>query len=908
MKRRRRRNTNPIKGLLQSIQEIRKNMQGKFKRSSTQNLNTVKIRSTRARPARATNTKTLEILTSLATLTLILMIAGIIFVIAVFAYYSRFLPNPNILLQRSEELSTKLYDRTGTPIFEVYGEKNRILVTVDDVTPSVIQATLATEDATFYEHQGYSFRSMIRAFRNMLFGEGLQSGSTLTQQVVKNTLLTQERTITRKIKELILALQLENNYTKEQIIQMYLNETPYGGQNYGIYTATKAYFNKEPKDLTLAESAYLAGLPQSPSYYSQFGSNPQAGIERKNYVLYLMNERGWIGPDKKRKFISDEDYDKALKEDLQFQAAAISFEAPHFVFWAKNVLIDMFGEDVVEQGGLQVTTTLDLEMQKKAQEMVYDQVESVKTSLNLYNGALVAMDPKTGEVLSLVGSKGFFLSPEPEGCISGIAGENGCKFDPQVNVATSARQPGSSIKPITYATLLSQGYSASYPFLDVPTEFPGSSPTKPYIPVNYDGIFRGPTSLRKALGNSLNIPAIKALKIAGIDNMVDMAEKMGITTLIDRNTYGLALALGAGETKLLEMTNAFGVFAANGVFRDATPILEVKDSHGNTLYKHQDKGKKVLSEEVAFLISDILSDDGARSAAFGANSMLHIAGHQVAVKTGTTDDKRDNYALGFTPSIVVGTWVGNNNNEKMNEYVASGISGATPLWREFMLSYLANVKEPEKFSPPETVEKLKIDELTGMLPMDDFPSRDEWFIKGTEPTSRSDWFQRIEVCKDDGRIANESCKDAGKTKVNTYVKITAELPEWQYSVDQWVYENFGGDSKYYPPEMKSALEYDSSGDLDDSIDPVVEIVNIKKDSVVPMIFRLKIEVSSPNDIKRVTMYKNGEKFNEDPSAPFGYNFNFSVADIGKKVELKVVAEDSEGRKGDDKVTFEIGAY
>lgn len=858
------------------------------------------------RERNAKNLKTLKILTALANLTLILLITGITLLIAVFAYYSRLLPNPNTLLQRSEELSTKLYDRKGKPIYEVYGEKNRILVTLENVSPNLVHATLSAEDALFYEHRGYSIKGMLRAVKNTIFGEGLQGGSTLTQQVVKNTLLTQERTLSRKIKEFILALQLENNYSKEQIIQMYLNETPYGGQNYGIYTASKAYFNKEPKDLTLAESAYLAGLPQSPSRYSQFGSDPQAGIKRKDYVLYLMKERGWVGPDKERHFLSEEDYKNALAEKLNFQSAAISLEAPHFVYWAKSYLINLFGEDAVEQGGLQVTTTLDSGLQEEAQKMVFEQIESVKQSLNLYNGAMVVLDPKTGEVLAMVGSKGFFLDSEPAGCVSGGGGENGCKFDPQVNVATSPRQPGSSIKPITYATMLSQGYTAAFPFLDVPSRFPGSSPTNPYIPVNYDGIFRGPMSLRKSLGNSLNIPAVKALRIVGIENMLGTAEKMGITTFGSKENYGLALALGSGETKLLEMTNAYSVFAAQGLFRKASPILEVKDSYGNVLYKHKDAGKRVLSEEVAFLISDILSDDGARSEVFGANSLLNITGHQVAVKTGTTDDKRDNYAIGFTPSIVVGVWVGNSNNERMNPAVASGISGATPLWREFMLYYL-DKKTPSKFVAPKTVKKMRVDSLTGMLPMDEFSSREEWFAKGTEPTSRSEWFQRIEVCKDDGRIANESCKNAGKTKAKTYVKILAELPEWQYSVDQWVYEHFGGNSQYYPPEMKSALEYDSDGKLKDA-DPVVKIVNIKDNSTIPAIFRLKVEVSAPNDIKRVSMYLNDEKVAEDTSEPYGYNFNFSPADIGKKVQLKAVALDSEGNKGDDEVDFEIGGY
>lgn len=850
---------------------------------------------------------TLRFLTIATSLVLFSMVLGIVFVIGLFAYYSRFLPNPNTLLERSEELSTKLYDRSGTPIFEVYGDKNRILITLDEVSPELVSATLATEDATFYQHQGYSPKAMVRAFINTAFGEGLQGGSTLTQQVVKNTLLTQDRTLVRKIKEFILSLQLENNYEKEQIIQMYLNETPYGGQNYGVYTAAKAYFAKHPKDLTLAESAYIAGLPQSPTYYSQFGVNPQAGIERKNYVLNLMHTKGWIGADGKRHYISKEDYEEAKNTNLDFQTAAVSFEAPHFVFWAKSVLIDMFGEEVVEQGGLQVTTTLDLDLQNKAQQIVYDEIESAKQSLNVYNGSLVAMNPQNGEVLAMVGSKGYFLSSEPEACVSGAAGPEGCKFDPQLNVTLSERQPGSSIKPITYATLLEQGYPAAYPLLDVPTKFEGSSPTRPYIPRNYDGIFRGPMSLRKSLGNSLNIPAVKALKIAGIDNMIDMAEEMGITTFTDRDRFGLALTLGGGETKLLELTNAFGVFASKGKYHKATPILEVKDSYGRVLYTNNDGGRKVLSEEVAFLISDILSDDGARSAVFGPRSLLYIPGHQVAVKTGTTDDKRDNYAIGFTSEIVAGVWVGNNNNEKMNPYVASGITGATPIWREFMLTYLED-KEPVEFEPPETVEKIIIDELTGMLPFGDFYSRPEWFIEGTEPTTQSDWYQRIEICKKDGRIANDSCKKYGDTEIKTYVSIKAALPEWQHSVDQWVYENYGADSKYYPPQMKSKLEFEEDGDLQDDLDPVIEIVNLDDGDTVPRVFRLKAEISSPKDIKKVKIYLNGDKVAEDESDPYGYNFDLDSSYIGKEVELKVTVEVKDRNDDSDSVKVKVGAH
>ena len=444
--------------------------------------------------------KKLKTYTVIASAVLTLMVAGLFGTVVVFAYFSRELPNPTQLLERSFELSTRFYDRNDKLIYEVLGDKNRTLVKMEDVNPYVTYATLSTEDAEFYLHQGYSLRGMARALVNTFTGEGLQGGSTLTQQVIKNTLLTQDRTLVRKIKEMILSLQLENSYSKDEIIQMYLNETPYGGQNYGIYSASKAYFNKLPKDLTVAESAYLAGLPQRPSYYSQFGVNPEAGIERKDYVLYLMRERGWIAGDGKRHYLSQEDYDAARNEELKFETARVPLEAPHFVFYAKQYLIDILGEDAVEKGGLKVKTSIDLDLQKVAQETVTNELEE-SVNLNVWNGAMVVLDPKTGQILAMVGSKGYNLDAQPEGCISGTSGENSCKFDPYVNVAVSDRQPGSAIKPITYANMLAQGYSAAYPLLDMPISFEGSAPDKPYIPENYDGIFRGVVPLRRALGN-----------------------------------------------------------------------------------------------------------------------------------------------------------------------------------------------------------------------------------------------------------------------------------------------------------------------------------------------------------------------------------------------------------------------
>ncbi len=850
----------------------------------------------------------LVMLTYLATVVLVGMLVGTFLVIILLAVISRELPSPNRLLERSYELSTKIFDRNNKPIFEVYGEKNRTLVELTEISNHLQNATLATEDSNFYQHKGFSLWGMLRAVRNTATGKGLQGGSTLTQQAIKNALLSQERTMTRKIKELVLSLQLENRYSKDEILQIYLNETPYGGQNYGVYTAAKAYFNKHPKDLTLAESAYLAGLPQRPSYYSQFGTNPEAGLERKSTVLQLMHERGWLGSDGNKYFISDAEYEQALAEELTFQSSSIPFQAPHFVFYVKQALIEKFGEDYVEQGGLQVTTSLDLDLQEKAQQIVYEEIDKA-TGLNVYNGAAVVLDPRNGQVLAMVGSKGYFLESEPEGCISGITGENSCLFEPQVNVALSNRQPGSAIKPITYATLLNQGYTAAFPFLDVPTKFPGSAVEKPYEPENYDGIFRGPFSLRRSLANSLNIPAVKALKLAGINEMIDLAEDMGISTFTDRDRYGLALTLGGGETKLLELTGAFGSFANKGKFYAPNPILEVKDSQGNVLYKwHDDGGNQAITEEVAFLISDILSDDGARSSAFGTGSLLNIPGYQVAVKTGTTDDKRDNYAIGYTPSVLVGTWVGNNNNEKMNPNVASGISGATPIWNRLIKEYLSKKEgaAADKFVAPQTVTKHEVDSLTGSLPYEDNSRRSEWFVKGTEPTSVSEWYQRIEVCDEDGKIANDSCKENGDTDTKTFIGMQAELPEWQPYVDKWISENYNDKEDYFPPKSKTCLQFDDDGDVEGN-DVCVTILNYEDGDAVPLDFRLSVEVSSSNDIGEVRIYMDGNLITEDSSSPWGYNFELQPSSLGTH-EFSAVAEDDDGNEGKADVKLEITGY
>ena len=847
--------------------------------------------------------KLLYFLTYSASFLLFAIIGGTLLVVVILAAFSVDLPNPNRLLERNTELSTRIFDRNKTPIYEVFGEKNRSVVQLSDVSPALVHATLSAEDSDFYQHKGYSLKGMMRAALNTFTGSGLQGGSTITQQVVKNALLSQERTLTRKIKEAILSLQLENRYAKDEILQMYLNETPYGGQNYGVLTAAKAYFGKNPSELTTAEAAYLAGLPQRPSEYSPFSADPAKGLERKDYVLHLMNSYGWLGKDGARYFLSDEDYKKAKEEKLVFKSAASSFEAPHFVFYVKDLLAKQFGEDLVEQGGLQVVTSLNLDLQKKAEEIVKEELENSK-GLNVGNGSLVTLDPKTGQILAMVGSKDYFAQAQPVGCVSGTTGKDSCLLDPKVNVTLRPRQPGSSIKPITYAALLSQGYTASTPLLDVPTRFVGEGveANKVYAPENYDGNFRGPMSLRKALGNSINLTAVKALKLVGINNMILLARKMGITTFTDFSRYGLSLTLGGGETKLLEMTGAFAMFAAKGVHREPVAILEVRDAQGTVLYKWRDNGgDKVLGEDVAFLISDILSDDGARSDVFGRDSLLNISGHQVAVKTGTTDDKRDNYFMAYTPSLTLGVWVGNSNNEPMNPLIASGITGATPIGNQFMKEALKDQK-PERFEPPKNVKKIEVDELTGMLPHGDDGKRPEWFVEGSEPTSVSDWYRELEVCEIDGLIANDACKEADKTDRKSFVKIMAELPEWQGFVDEWVSDKHE-DDRYFPPQTVSRLSF-TDGEVE-SRDPMINIVQYKDGDHAPFTFRLGVEVSASDDVEEVKIYLDGEKKTTDKSFPYGYNFEFLPSQSGEH-EIRVTAKDKDGRVGEEKLTLRVG--
>lgn len=604
-------------------------------------------------------------------------------------FYSMFLvklasdlPHPSQIESNFNPLTTQVYDRHGKLLYQFYEGRNRKLVKLDQIPQDMINATIAMEDQNFYYHPGVDPTGIIRAFQNNLNEENdLQGGSTITQQLIKNTLLTPDQTFTRKIKELILAFWTERIYSKDEILQAYFNESPYGGTAWGVEAAAQMYFGKDSKDLNLAESSYLAGLPASPTRYSPYGAYPERAKERQREVLRRMVED---------EYITKEQAELAYQTDIEIKPPSQQILAPHFVMYVKSLLAEKYGERVVSQGGLKVITTLDLGVQEMAQEVVTNQVNEL-SNLQVGNGAAVVTDSKNGQILAMVGSKNYFDS-------------NGGNF----NVATALRQPGSSFKPITYAAAFALGYSPGSIILDTPTTFKNS--WESYSPVNYDGKFHGAVTIRTALGSSYNIPAVKALAAVGIPQVLNLAKQMGITTLNEPDKYGLSLTLGGGATKLVDMTGVYNTFATGGVRYTPQPILLVSDPAGNILEDNRTPvGKRVLSEGVAYLINHVLSDRNARIPAFGANSLLEIKDHpSVAVKTGTSDNKRDNWAFGYTPEYTVGVWVGNNNNAPMNPQLASGVTGATPIWHDIMTELLKG-KADIAFKRPAGVIETTID-------------------------------------------------------------------------------------------------------------------------------------------------------------------------------------------------------
>jgi|688.fasta_scaffold00913_23 penicillin-binding protein 1C len=693
-------------------------------------------------------------------------IIGCISLIFVFTAFSSTLPSPRELTNREIAQSTKVYDRNGQLLYSVFGDKDRTLVEFHNVSPHLLNATLAIEDADFYEHSGIDTLGLLRGILITATGQGKQGGSTLTQQVAKNALLTTDRTLTRKIKDIVLALQIENSYTKDEILQMYLNEVPYGGTIWGAEAASKSYFGKKAADLSLAEAALIAGLPQRPTYYSPF-VDPDAAKNRQLRVLKMMYESGWIDKNGNRQHITEEEYNWAKDEPLVYASNKSIINAPHFVMYILNdVLPSRYSEDAIQKGGLNITTTLDLNLQKELEKIAAEEVKKAE-NLDLTNAAVVAIDPNTRDIVGMVGSVDYYSK----------------EIDGQFNAATGYRQPGSTLKPITYLTGLTQGYTASSVIYDVYTEFKTDENSESYKPRNYGGWgFHGPIQIRYALANSVNVTAVKMLDLVGTETMVKLANDLGLNFKYNPQKHGLAITLGGGEVRLLDLVNTYSSLADGGKYKDINPILEIKDGAGNLLEKKVvSDGKQVVDSGLAWIISDIMSDNNARSMAFGTGSQLNIKGNKVAVKTGTSNDLKDNWTVGFTRDIAIGVWVGNNKGQPMNSRLASGLTGAAPIWNRSMTYYLKDHPHSE-FSKPENVMDLWIGSTSGMLQTEDEEDRRvEYFLKGTEPTAKSDMFRRVKICDD------------GKLEDRTYTVYEAEKPDWQSFVNAWVRETYKDD-------------------------------------------------------------------------------------------------------------------
>lgn len=727
------------------------------------------------------------------------LIGLVVLMTFLFIWYGRELPAPGKLIAAQVNQSSGIYDRSGELLYSVYQDQNRIYVNLKEIPKYLQQGTIAIEDKNFYQNKGFSITGYIRGILiDPILRRRISGGSTITQQLVKNVLLTSERTLPRKVKELMLAIQVDSRYSKEQILEMYLNDVPYGGTAIGVQAASQIYFNKDVKELSLAESAFLAGLPQGPSLYSPF-SGDKYYLGRTKEVLKQMESQGYI-----TKKQAEDAYKEIEKKE--FAQTNIGIKAPHFVFYVKQQLIKQFGEAAVESGGLRVTTTLDYKIEKEAEKIVKEEIDKVK-NLKVGNGSAMVTNPKTGEILAMVGSKDYF----------------DIENDGNFNATTSLRQPGSSLKPITYATAFTRGYTPATLLMDTQTNFKAQDSEKDYIPVNYDGKFRGPVQVRFALANSFNVPAVKMLSAVGIKNVMQKAYEMGIDnwqpTEENLKNVGYSLVLGGRDVRLADEMEAYGVFANGGVKQPLVSILEVKDSKGNVLYKYNAPSpQRVFSEEVSFLISHILLDNNARSEEFGSFSRLVVSGHpSVSVKTGTTNEIRDNWTVGYTPSFVVGVWVGNNNNSPMSK-VSSGITGAAPIWNR-IISFVLKDKKDEPPQKPDNVVAVQIDAYGGGLPVSDRPTRSEYFIKGTEPTGPAPIYAKVRLSKNQsGKLANDSEVTAGEYDVKDFILFKEDDPistdgknRFQEGIDAWLRKTYAADHpEFYPPTETSSVTIDSS--------------------------------------------------------------------------------------------------
>ncbi len=786
-------------------------------------------------------------------------------------------PDLQTFEERKVRQSTKIYDRTGEILlYDLNDDIKRSVIPYEEISRNVKNATVAIEDTEFYQHNGIRpmafLRAVIANLKNLEFSQG---GSTITQQVVKNSILTSEKKISRKLKEWVLAVKLEEQMTKDEILGLYLNEVPYGGSVYGIEEASQTFFDKRSNDLTLSEAAYLAALPQAPTFYSPYGNNKNKLDERKNLVLSRMLEEN---------FITQDEYREALNEEITFQPRAdFGIKAPHFVFYVIEQLESKYGKRALEEGGFKVVTSLDYELQEKAEEIVNRFALENTEKFNAENAGLVAVNPKTGEILVMVGSRNYFDD----------------EIDGNFNITIAHRQPGSAFKPFVYATAFEKGYTPETVVFDLETQFStfcdpegvplGDATTEDcYTPGNYDDVFRGPVSLRIALAQSINIPAIKTLYLSGLKDSLRTAKDMGIKSLTNIDQYGLTLVLGGGEVSLLDITSAYSAFANEGVRNPATAILRIKDANGNTLEEFQSSGVTVIPQDIALTISDILSDNDARAPAFGQNSYLYFPGRDVAAKTGTTNDYRDAWIIGYTPQISVGAWAGNNDNSPMEKRVAGFI--IAPLWNAFMSEVLNNldnepfrgvrVKEDNMDSPPvlrgiwRGGESFVIDKISGKLATEHTPEelKEERVVSSVHNILY--WVDKN-----------------NPTKKTDDPENSPQFNLWEVPVREWVVKNNIVENTVIPEE------------LDDihlpELFPKINIVGLgNSPTSVKEKITIQIQQTRGSSLSKVDLFVNNNLITTLRKFPF--TFSFIPADIGivaGETTIKAVGYDNVLNKG-----------
>ncbi len=815
------------------------------------------------------------------TLIILIISAGLISSsIAILWFSTLQIPDLSAFEAREVAQSTKIFDKTGQILlYDIHSDAKRTVVPFTEISANIKNAVIAIEDSRFYQHFGIEPTSILRAvLSNITPGSGLtQGGSTITQQVIKNSVLTKDKTITRKLKEWVLAIKLEKVLSKDQILNTYLNETPFGGSIYGIEEATKTFFGKSAKDITLAEAAYLAAIPQAPTFYSPYGANLNRLDARHKLVLQKMKEN---------KFITNQEYENAVKENIKFlEKNTIGIRAPHFSLYVKDYLVKKYGEDVVEQGGLKVITTLDYNMQEKAEKVVSNFSASLESQFNASNTAMVAIDPKNGDILTMVGSRNYFDK----------------KIQGNFNIATAYRQPGSTFKPFVYATAFMKGYTPDTILFDAETEFstkctidgkpknPTDDVTKVcYSPEEYDSIFEGPMTIRQALAHSRNVPAVKALYLTGIQDSISTAEAMGITSLKDANQYGLTLVLGGGEVSLLELTSAYGVFANDGIRNPYRSILKIEDNKGNILEETKINPVQAIPTQPARQITDILSDRKARLSYLNPIAD-NLGGREVAMKTGTTNDFRDVWIEGYTPNLVVGAWAGKNDNTSMGKKVAGLI--IAPIWGAFMAEINDTLpKEYFKKPDPEPTNlkpvlngewrggiSYKIDTISGKVATDLTPTELEKTIVFNDVHTILNW-----INKDDPR---------GLTLSDP--KQDPQYEYWEYGIRKW-FDKWQKENPTFIETKDTVIptEMDNVHILENF--PKISILSPKPDSVVDANSRLTINISSSGKypLKKSELYINDKYVNTNEKTPNSLSFiPADIKGIQEKNIIKIISYD-----------------